>query len=132
MDRLDPARAYAACVLGGTDPAAVAAPLEDLGLTRTETEDGMIVLSADGLPYAITVDPGEGHCDVTSESFGTDVAMGKLMIVGGMAGFQADDSAPCIALLIAGIRAEVTSSGNDPICYDEATSNVRFTLADGT
>jgi len=30
------------------------------------------------------------------------------------------------------VTVEITSSGNDPVCFSETTSNLRFTFADAS
>jgi hypothetical protein len=122
-------RAYAACVLsaGQIDP--VIEVLADLNLARNDdTEMGVTTLSAPDLPFAITFYDKGAICDVSSESIGTTEARIPLSIVAGMTGFQMDSAAECFTAIMGTVRAQLTSSGNDPVCEDANTSNVRFTL----
>jgi len=121
---------YAICILGGgaTDP--VVDALVEKGFVREDdTEMQVTTLTSPEADYAVTLYDDGAICDVTSETTGTNDAMMALMVVGGLAGFEGVGG-ECSALRIAGVVAEVTSSGNDPVCHDEGTSNVRFTFAE--
>jgi hypothetical protein len=125
------ARAYAACLNGGGRIEPVATALAPLGLTREDDgEMEMTVLFADDQPFMVTFYDGGAICDVSSESIGTAQAMMQLSTVGGLVGYEAAEGTECTALRIKGILAEVTSSGNDPVCFDDATSNVRFSFGE--
>jgi hypothetical protein len=134
----DPAAAYrgaiAACLAGQGDVEKTAAFFTEAGWTRAdEAEMGTIDYAGpEGGPYVLQAADGS-FCAAYSETQGTDAALGNVQIVGGAGGFAFDSATSdmnCIAFQLApGIVAEVTSSGNDPVCSDAATSSVRFTFA---
>jgi hypothetical protein len=136
----DPVKAYrsavAACLAGQGDPAATATRFTEAGWTVTENADmGLTeIASADPNLYVLAAADGS-FCAAYSETLGTDSALGNVQIIGGAGGFAFDSAASamnCIAFQLApGIVAEVTSSGNDPVCSDAATSSVRFTFGPG-
>ncbi|NGM47332.1 hypothetical protein G5B31_17480 [Rhodobacter sp. SGA-6-6] len=123
--------AVAACLAGRGDPAATAALfLEGNWVTVEEREQGLMeIFSPDADLYVLAADDGS-FCAAYSEVQGTATAIGNLQIIGGAAGLSLeslDMPAGCIAFALGhGIQAEVTSSGNDPVCESETTSSVRF------
>lgn len=121
-------RPLAACLYGGGDIDRVAEVLSDLGVRREDHADmGATFLTFPGQPYAISFYMDGEICDVSSERIGTSEALSQLMVLGGAVGFASLDS-ECTGLRIVGVEAEVTSSGNDPVCFDDRTSTVRFTF----
>lgn len=136
----DPAQAYrgavAACLAGQGDVDKTAALFEKGGWTRSdEAEMGTVeYVGANADIYVLQADDGS-FCAAYSEVQGTDTGLGNLQIVGGAAGLSFDHAlsdAGCDSYTLApGILAEVTSSGNDPVCTDPATSQVRFSFGAG-
>ncbi|MFN4173183.1 MAG: hypothetical protein ACK4GW_15650 [Pseudorhodobacter sp.] len=121
-------RAYAICLLGAGQIDPVAEGLAEMGFQREDdTEMGVTYLAAPDAPYSVALYQDGAICDVTSETNGTDEALMSLVVLGGMTGFENVDT-ECTAMRLGGVLAEVTSSGNDPDCYDDDTSNVRFTF----
>jgi hypothetical protein len=130
----DPIKAYraaaAACLAGRGDPAATAALFTDAGWTLTkDSEPGLDAFdSADPNLYVLASADGS-FCAAYSEALGTDSAVGNVMTIAGAAGLALDpaqDSDCTILRLAPEVTAEITSSGNDPVCFDETTSSVRF------
>ncbi len=139
LDDSDPIKAYrsavAACLAGRGDPAATAARFAEAGWTVTEeAEPGLTrIASADPNLYVLTASDGS-FCAATSEALGTDSATGNVMTIAGAAGLALDsamDSDCTILRLAPEVTAEITSSGNDPVCFDEKTSSVRFIFGPG-
>jgi len=136
----DPVDAYrgaaAACLAGQGDVEKTAKLFDKGGWTRTDdAEMGLIEYRASGDDlYALQADDGS-FCAAYSEIQGTDVATGNLQILAGAGGFALDAASSdmgCDAyVLAAGVVAEVTSSGNDPVCSDAATSQLRFSFKAG-
>ncbi len=133
----DAAKAYrgaiAACLAGQGDAERTAALFEKGGWTREDqAEMGTIDYTGpqEGL-YVLAAADGS-FCAAYSESLGTDAATGNVQIIGGAAGLafdSADSALGCIAFRLApGITAEITSSGNDPVCSDAGTSQVRVSF----
>jgi hypothetical protein len=128
------AAAMAACLLGQGDAAATSALFTDAGWTLTaETEMGLnsIASQHEGL-YVLAAADGN-FCAAYSEETGTDVATSLLMQLVAFTGLGtavAPGTSECTSLqLTPAIGIEVTSSGNDPVCEDAGTSQVRFTFA---
>ncbi len=128
--------AVAACLAGQGDVEKTAAYFTEAGWSRAdEAEMGTVDYTGpDQSLYVLQAADGS-FCAAYSETQGTDAAIANAQIIGGAGGF-AFDSAPsemgCIAFQLApGIVAEITSSGNDPVCSDAATSSVRFTFGGG-
>jgi hypothetical protein len=125
--------AVAACLAGQGDVEKTAAFFTEAGWTRTdEAEMGTIDYTGpDDSLYVLQAADGS-FCAAYSESQGTDAAIANVQIVGGAGGFGFDSAASamgCIAFRLApAIAVEITSSGNDPVCSDAATSQVRFTF----
>ena len=122
-------RGYALCLLGNGDPAALEALIVRGGGQRLdETEMGATDYMLDANFYISTYQDGT-ICDVTAERIGTDVAMQSLMVVAGITGFESQPGSACPRLVLGGtVTAELTSSGNDPVCPPAETSNVRFSF----
>ncbi|MFN4203954.1 MAG: hypothetical protein ACK4GM_12920 [Tabrizicola sp.] len=133
----DPIKAYrsavAACLVGKGDPAATTARFTEAGWTVTEdAEMGLTqIASPDPGLYVLTASDGS-FCAAYSETLGTDEGIANVQIVAGAGGFSLaslDNPMGCIAFQLApGVQGEITSSGNDPVCTDAATSSVRFTF----
>ena len=139
LDDSDPIKAYrsavAACLAGRGDAARTAALFTDAGWTFTkDSEPGLDVFdSADPNLYVLAAGDGS-FCAAYSEALGTESAIGNVMIVAGAAGLALDsasDSECTILRLAPEVTAEITSSGNDPVCFDEKTSSVRFIFGPG-
>lgn len=128
--------ASAACLLGLGDVEAIAAPFIAAGWERMDdAEMGMTSLTPPaGNAYVSLYDDGR-ICDVSSEVWGTDTALGAVQVLSGVAGLSLDsiDRADgCISMgLTPGATVTVTSSGNDPVCQSETTSTLRFEAAGG-
>jgi hypothetical protein len=124
----------AACLLGNGDGEATAKFFTDAGWARNDdTEMGMVSLTpAWGDPYVTLYENG-AICDVTSETMGLMRADGNLVPLMAAAGIKvsrADVPSGCVAYDLGnGIIAEMSSSGNDPTCQSDSTSNIRFTFA---
>ncbi len=121
-------RGYALCLLGNGDPAALAGLMAEAGAERMdEPEMGATFYTLDA-PFYVNVYQDGAICDVASEEIGTDTARSSLMVVAGMTGFAMTDG-DCASFVLGGtVAAELTSSGNDPVCPPAETSNVRFTF----
>jgi hypothetical protein len=123
--------ASAACLLGLGDVEAIAAPFVAAGWERMDdAEMGMTSLTPPaGEAYVSLYDDGR-ICDVASEVWGSDTALGAVQILSGIAGLSLDsiDRADgCISMaLTPAASVTVTSSGNDPVCWSETTSTLRF------
>ena len=135
----DAAKAYrgaiAACLAGQGDVEKTAAFFDEAGWTRADqAEMGTVDYTGphDSL-YVLQADDGS-FCAAYSESHGTDAAIANVQIVGGAGGFSFDSAASemgCLAFRLApAIAVVVTSSGNDPVCSDAGTSQVRFAFGD--
>jgi hypothetical protein len=133
----DPARAHgaalAACLVGQGDAARTAALFTDAGWTLTADADmglNQITSSHDAL-YVLAATDGS-FCAVYAEDTGTDVAAAQMMLLVASTGLGTSvgpGASDCISVqLTPAIGIEVTSSGNDPVCEDAATSQVRFTF----
>jgi hypothetical protein len=124
----------AACLLGNGDAQAMAAPFDAAGWTRfDDPEMGMISqIPPWGDPYVTILDNG-AICDVTSETMGLMKADQNLIPLLAAAGFtvvRTDVPSGCVAYYLGGgITAEMTSSGNDPACQSDDTSNIRLTFS---
>lgn len=123
--------AVAACLAGRGDPERTASLFTKGGWAVVEEREmGLMEISSpDADLYALAADDGS-FCAAYSETQGTVAAIGKLQIIGGAAGLSFDSlDTPdgCIGFDMGnGIRSEITSSGNDPVCDSETTSSVRF------
>lgn len=136
----DPSRAYgaalAACLVGQGDAARTAALFTDAGWTLTADDEmglNQIASTHDAL-YVLAASDGN-FCAVYAEDTGTDVAAAQMMLLvagTGLGTSVAPGTSDCTSVqLTPAIGIEVTSSGNDPVCDDEATSSVRFTFGPG-
>ena len=140
LNKDDPAKAYrgaiAACLAGRGDVEKTAAFFTEAGWTRNdETEMGTVdYVGPDQSLYVLQADDGS-FCAAYSETQGSDTAIGNIQIVGGAGGFSFDHALSeggCDSYALApGVSVEITSSGNDPVCSDSATSSVRFTFGPG-
>jgi len=124
------AQGYAICLLGGGTVDGIDARLRDRGFLREDEPDmGAVYFDSSEVPFSIGLYENGTICDVTSEEIGTDQAMMGLVVVATMTGYQMNTGTDCPTLaLTGGVTAEVTSSGNDPVCSHPTTSNVRFTF----
>ncbi len=121
---------FAICLLGGGAIDPVVDALLERGFVREDdTEMQITTLSSPEAEFTVALYEDGAICDVTSEEIGTDGALMTLMVIGGLVGFEGTGS-DCTAIKLAGAVAEVTSSGNDPVCFDGGTSNVRFSFAE--
>jgi hypothetical protein len=131
------ASAIAACLAGQGDAEKTAALFTGKDWTLTEeAEMGLNELaSPHDAVYVLAATDGS-FCAAYAEDRGTDVATANLMVLIGAGGLGSEDVSTadgCFAFqLTPTIVAEVTSSGNDPVCQDDATSSVRFTFAPAT
>ena len=129
--------ASAGCVLGLGDVEAIAAPFVATGWSRMDDDEmGMTSLTPPSgeTVYVSVYDEGR-ICDVSSEVWGTDAALGEVQILSGIAGMSLDpiDRADdCLSMtLTAAVNVTITSSGNDPVCQSETTSALRFEATEG-
>lgn len=125
------AAAYAACLAGDGDTAATDALFTAAGWERVvEPEMGTVEFtSPDRSLYAMIWD-ADGFCMVLDEATGTDAARAVLDRVIAAAGYASEpvaepDFCPLLQLK-RGLRVELTSSGNDPVCDSADTSGTRF------
>jgi len=122
-------RGYAWCMLGNGQPDELRALLTEAGFAEeADAEMGVAYYASPDLPLTISTYMDGEICDVTSEEAGTPEALGALVVVAGMTGFQSVDGDCGTMILADSVRAELTSSGNDPVCDSETSSNVRFTF----
>jgi hypothetical protein len=136
----DPSRAYgaalAACLVGQGDPSRTAALFTDAGWTLTEeTEMGLNQIASSHAALYVLAAVDGNFCAVYAEDSGTDVAAAQMMLLVASTGLGtsvAPGTSDCTSVqLTPAIAIEVTSSGNDPVCEDAATSSVRFTFGPG-
>lgn len=126
--------AYATCLtLGGKGNAATEAFIAAGWEAVTDDEAGYSELSGPDETYALTWADG-GYCLVQSETVGSDRAGELLAEVIAAAGQTAvdltgEDGCLSFALAGGGPGAEVTSSGNDPVCHSADNSGVSFMWA---
>jgi hypothetical protein len=128
--------AIAACAFGQGDAAKTAALFTDKGWALTEQPDMGVneIASPHDSVYVLAASDGS-FCAAYSEAIGTEVAAAQLMLIVASMGLGTSvgpGTSDCTSLQITPlIGAEVTSSGNDPVCEDAATSSVRFTFGAG-
>jgi hypothetical protein len=136
----DPSRAYgaalAACLVGQGDAARTAALFTDAGWTLTEeTEMGLNQIASTHAALYVLAAVDGNFCAVYAEDTGTDIAAAQMMVLvtsTGLGTSVAPGASDCTSVqLTPAIGIEVTSSGNDPVCEDAATSSVRFTFGPG-
>lgn len=124
--------AYAACMLGAGDLEATAGIFTDAGWAREDDpEMGLTSLAPPGAEPAILMASDGSFCDVATETLGTDTALSTLQILSGVAGVapeSVDVPTGCLAFRLGSTLAEISSTGNDPVCQSETTSAVRFTF----
>ncbi len=125
--------AYSACLIGNGDVETTAALFTDAGWTRTDDDEmGVTSLSLPGAEDRIFVDLYDNGsiCSVSSETLGSDLADGNLITTLGAASYSFDPlDTPdgCTAYTLnTGVVVTQTSSGQDPVCYSEDTSDTRF------
>lgn len=122
--------AIAACLAGQGEVEKTAKLFDKGGWTRSdETEMGLVEYASPSNDfYVVQADDGS-FCAAYAESLGTDIATGALQIIAGAGGLSTDTAEGelgCAAYALApGVVAEITSSGNDPVCSDANTSSVR-------
>jgi hypothetical protein len=125
--------AIAGCLLGQGDSAATAQIFASAGWTVAEDEPGLNYISGPNPEVYVLAATDGTFCATYAETIGTTPAIGSLQAVGKSAGFSEEGTTGeigCFALqLTSAIVAEVTSSGNDPVCEDPNTSSVRITFA---
>lgn len=127
--------AAAVCVANAGDGAAVAAKFADDGWTvSTDSEMGETSAVRDGADVYVMLYQDGAICDVISDSLNTGDAIGAMQILAGTAGLtlaSTDGAIGCDAYQLApGITVEITSAGQDPICFSETDSTLRFTFGD--
>lgn len=137
-DPTEPAEALMAamyhCQQQGRDPEALAATLRDAGWTVERNEDaGSIDFTpATSEVWGMASLAGD-FCMVAIETLGTPITVHAIMqflppdAPTEPSGYSADLGCPYWTIS-PGVNAELTSSGNDPVCEDYATSAVRFTF----
>lgn len=136
----DPTRAYgaalAACLVGQGDAARTAALFTDAGWALTaETEMGLNQFTSSHAALYVLAAIDGSFCAVYAEDTGTDIAAAQMMQLVASTGLGTSvmpGTSDCVSVqLTPAIGIEVTSSGNDPVCDDAATSSVRFTFGPG-
>ncbi|MBJ2150461.1 hypothetical protein [Paracoccus sp. IB05] len=126
--------AYATCLsLGGAGNQATEAFRAAGWDVETDDEAGFSEIAGPEEIYALTWSDG-GYCLVQSETIGSDRAAALLSGVIAAAGQTAveetgEDGCLSFDLQNDGLRAEVTSSGNDPVCTSADSSGVSFMWA---
>lgn len=130
------AAGYAACLAGDGQAAATAAFFAGAGWARQDDpEMGTIDFAAPDHGLTAMIWDSEGFCMVDSATLGTDRARAELARVTAAAGLdpqpvEPDAYCPLVDLR-PGLRAELTSSGQDPVCDSDTDSAVRFTWTAG-
>jgi hypothetical protein len=133
----DPARAHgaaiAACLVGQGDAARTAALFTDAGWTLTsDTDMGLNQITSSHAALSVLAATDGSFCAVYAEDTGTEIATAQMMLLVASTGLGtsvAPGTSDCTSVqLTPVIGIEVTSSGNDPVCEDAATSQVRFTF----
>jgi hypothetical protein len=124
--------AAAACLAGRGNPDNTALIFESAGWVVTPDEAGLTAFQSQHPAVYVLMSETGDFCAAFSERHGTDAATEALYAIV-VAGFLSLDTAPsdlgCKAYALApGIVAEVTSSGNDPICEDSRSSSIRLTF----
>lgn len=125
------AGAYAACLGGDGDTEDTVSFFTEAGWTRSDEPDmGIIqVLADDGTDLYAWVSMDGSFCAVWSESIGTQIAAALLdgvLSVGDVTAEPGMIEGACSAYSTGDTVIEVTSSGNDPVCYSDDSSGVRF------
>ena len=124
------ARPYALCLLGEGEAEPVIAALREDGFdVETDAEMGVTFMTSARYDYSVSLYMGGLICDVSTERTGTEGALGTLMVLAGLVGWSQEEG-ECTRLRLAGALAEVTSTGNDPVCFDDATSKLRFAFGE--
>lgn len=131
------AAAYAACLAGDGETEPTAEHFARMGWMRQDQPDmGTVEFWSDDPNFWAMVWDGEGgFCMVSDETIGTETARNTLEGVSAAAGYgltptQPDSMCPLFELK-PGLVAELTSSGQDPVCDDPMNSAVRFTWSAG-
>ncbi len=134
----DPALAYkaatAACVAGRGDPDWTVMIFQSAGWAYSkEDEPGLDVFQSPHPDVYVLMASDGSFCAAYSESQGTDTATAnvfQIIVAGMLSADSAKTEMGCTAFALApGVVAEVTSSGNDPVCDDRSTSSVRISFA---
>jgi hypothetical protein len=132
----DPALAFrsaaAACIAGRGNADGTALIFESAGWVKSPDEAGLIAFDSSNPDVYVLMSETGDFCAAFSETKGTEDATKALFAIA-VAGFLSLDTAPgdfdCKAYALAeGIVAEVTSSGNDPMCRDPRSSALRITF----
>ena len=115
----------------------IAVRFAEAGWTREDdTEMGVTALTPSQGGVYVTLYDGGKICDVSSEIWGTEKAIGALQVIAGGSGMtlkSVDNPSTCSTYALShSLTAEITSSGNDPVCYSDTTSTLRFTFADAS
>ncbi len=119
----------AGCFLGAGDLEKTAGFFTDAGWARSDdAEMGMVSLTPPwGDPYVAIYENG-AICDATSETNGlmrADSALVPLMAAAQIIVARTEVPSGCVAYDMGnGVTAELTSSGNDPQCRSDDTSNI--------
>jgi hypothetical protein len=126
--------AGAACILGAGDAETTAALFTDAGWSRNdETEMGIVTLAPPVGDALVTLYDDGRICEVTSEIWVFETAIGALQILSATAGLglDTDNDKECMTLLLTDtVTATITSTGQDPVCSSETNSSVRYTVDD--
>ncbi|RUS60218.1 hypothetical protein EGN72_10520 [Pseudorhodobacter sp. E13] len=125
--------AYAACILGKGDVEATAALFTQAGWTRTDdSEMGVTELAGSNGVVAVTLYDGGRICSVTSEVLGTASTESSLVATLALAGWPitpTEGEGGCAAYVMPELGiASLTSSGQDPVCQSDSSSDARFTF----
>ncbi|WP_157971124.1 hypothetical protein [Pseudogemmobacter bohemicus] len=126
--------AYATCLLlGAAGNAATEAFVAAGWEAVTNDEAGYSGLTGPDETYAMTWTDG-GYCLVQSETIGTDRAgelLAEVIAATGKTAVDLTGEDGCLSFALAGggPGAEVTSSGNDPVCRSADNSGVSFMWA---
>ncbi|MBN9332786.1 hypothetical protein [Devosia sp.] len=132
--------ALAACLAGEGDQYLASGWFEDHGwLPRVDTDMGIVEMTnrSHADLYAWIAEDGSA-CQIWAEDVGTQDAFDILNELAEAAGLPVEEAegevgCPAITLVAGnvGYLAEVTSSGNDPVCIDVNTSRINFVRAEG-
>jgi hypothetical protein len=122
--------AVIACYRGHGDAEKTAAFFTEAGWSREDdSEMGLTYFASPAADLGVTMAADGSFCEVASETRGTDLALSAFVPVLAAAGLSydtADTDIGCAAFLPEpGVRVEITSTGQDPVCASETTSAVR-------
>jgi hypothetical protein len=126
--------AAAACILGDGQAEAIAAPLVEAGWTRQDDDEmGVVTLYPSGGSVGVNLYDGGLICEVASEVWGTETGLSAVQILSASAGLRLDSLQSedgCMAMQLTDqISVTLTSTGQDPVCFSQTTSSLRFTYA---